>query len=132
MPILIIYATKTRARFEIKFWIKCNASTYFVLRAFPYVGKKEREVGLHEHVTLSLMESHQNTGLNVNTENFFTSLSLARKLLQRNITIVCTVRTHGPEIPSEIQIRKSAPPEESLILLSCKAKKSKVVYLYCS
>ena len=45
-------------KFEIKFWMVCDATTSFVLRAFPYVGREEREVGLGEHVTLSLMEPY--------------------------------------------------------------------------
>ena len=58
------------AKFEIKFWMVCYTTTSFVLRAFPYVGREEREVGLGEHVTLSLMEPYKNTGLNVTTGNF--------------------------------------------------------------
>ena len=37
----------------------CDAGTFFVLRAFPYVGKKEKEVGLGEHATWSLMEQYK-------------------------------------------------------------------------
>ena len=69
------------AEFGIKFWMLCDALTYFVQRAFPYVGKEVKEVGLGKHVTLSLMEPYKNTGHNVTTDNFFISLSLARKLL---------------------------------------------------
>ena len=58
------------AKFGIKFWMVCDTTTSFVLRAFPYVGIEEREVGLGEHVTLSLMEPYQNMGLNVITGNF--------------------------------------------------------------
>ena len=36
----------------------------------PYVGREEREIGLGEHVTLSLMEPYKNMGLNVTTDNF--------------------------------------------------------------
>ena len=46
------------AKFGIKFWMVCDTTTSFVLWAFPYVGREEREVGLGEHVTLSLMEPY--------------------------------------------------------------------------
>ena len=46
------------AKFGIKFWMVCDTTTSLVLRAFPYVGIEEREVGLGEHVTLSLMEPY--------------------------------------------------------------------------
>ena len=58
------------AKFGIKFWMVCDTTTSFVLRAFPYVGREEREVGLGEQVTLSLMEPYKNMGLNVITGNF--------------------------------------------------------------
>ena len=58
------------AKFGIKFWMVCDTTTSFVLQAFPYVGREEREVGLREHVTLSLMEPYKNMGLNVTTGNF--------------------------------------------------------------
>ena len=82
------------ATFGIKFWMVCDTTTSFVLRAFPYAGREEREVGLREHVTLSLMEPYKNTGLNVTTDNFFTSLSLAGKLLQSNIMMLGTTKAH--------------------------------------
>ena len=82
------------AKFGIKFWMVCDTTTFFVLRAFPYVGREEREVGFGDHVTFSLMQPYENTGLNVTTDNFFTSLSLARRLLQSNITMLGTMRAH--------------------------------------
>ena len=82
------------------------------------------------------------TGLNVTTDNFFTSLSVARRLLQSNITMQGTMRAHRREIMSETKLGKDAvcihsafvftPPEESIMSLSYKAKKNKVVYLLCS
>ena len=69
------------AKFGTRFWMVCDTTTSFVLQAFPYVGREEREVGLGEHMNLSLMEPYKNTGLNVTTDNFFTSLSLARRHL---------------------------------------------------
>ena len=123
------------AKFGIKFWMAFDTTTSFVLRAFPYVGREEREVGLGEHETLSLMEPYKNTGLNVTTDNFFTSLSLARRLLQSNITMLGTMRVHRRDIPPETKLGKGAtlysstllftPSEENIMLLSYKAKKIK-------
>ena len=72
------------AKFGIKFWMVCDTTTFSVLWAFPYVDGEEREVGLGEHVTLSLMESYTNMGLNVTIDNFFTSLSLAKRLAEQH------------------------------------------------
>ena len=115
----------------------CDATTYYVLRAFPYVGKEEdrASTGLGEFVTLSLLEPYQNAGLNVTCDNFFTSLSLAKKLLQQHTTIVGTIRGHRREIPNEIRFEKDAAlyssnffftlPPESIMILSYKAKKTR-------
>ena len=129
-------------KFGTKFWMVCDTTTSFVLRAFPYVGREEREVGFGEHVTLSLMEPYKNTGVNVTTDNFFISLSLARRHLQSNITMLGTMRAHRREILPETKLGKGAtlysstflftPPEENIMLLSYKAKKNKVVYLLFS
>ena len=113
----------------------CDTTTSFVLRAFPYFGREEREVKLGEHVTSSLMEPYKNTGLNVTTDNFFTTLSLAKRHLHSNITMLGTMRAHRREIPPEAKLGKGAtlysssflfrPPEENVMLLSHKAKKIK-------
>ena len=72
----------------------CDATTSFVLWAFPYVGREEIEVGLGEHVILSLMEPYKNTGLNVTTDNFLKTLSLVRRHLQSNMRMLVITRAH--------------------------------------
>ena len=69
--IYTIYA-KIPVKFRTKFWMVCDATTY--------AGREEREIGLGEHVTLSLMEQNKNTILHAITDNIFTSLKRARKL----------------------------------------------------
>ena len=59
--LFIQYMPQKPAKFGIKFGTVCDTTTCFVLRAFPYVGKEKREVGLGEHVTLSLMEPYKKT-----------------------------------------------------------------------
>ena len=51
-----------------------------------YIGKKPnagREVNLGEKVVLDLLEGTDAAGRNVTCDTFFTSLSLARKLLKK-------------------------------------------------
>ena len=123
------------ANFGIKFWMLCDATKCYVLQAFPYVGKeKDRaSAGLGEFVILSLLEPYQNAGLNV-TYNFFTSLSLAKKNLQQNATLVGTIKGHPRKIPNKIRFEKDAfysskffftLPLEKTIMLNYKAKKKK-------
>ena len=52
-----------------------------------------REVNLGEKVVLDLLEGTDVAGRNVTCDNFFfTSLSLARKLLKKKVTLVGTIK----------------------------------------
>ena len=53
----IQYIPPKPAKFGIKFWMLCDATTYYVLRAFSYAGKEEHRAsnGLGEFVTLTLL-----------------------------------------------------------------------------
>ena len=77
-----------------------DATTFNGLRAISFVGPENQEGGFGEHVAILLMEAYKNCGLNVTAENFFTSLTLARNLHEKNTTIVGIVRSHDREIPS--------------------------------
>ena len=136
----IQYMAPKLTKFGIKFWMLCNATTYYVLRAFPNVGKEEDRVsiGLGDFVTLSLLEPYRNAGLSITCDIFFTSLSLAKKVLQQHTTLVGNIRGHRRENPNEISFEKDAAlyssnfffmlPPESIMILSYKAKKNKVVF----
>ena len=72
-------------KFSIKFWMAADVKTKYILSSFSYMGKDDShpvEVTLGEHVVLQLLEPYRKTGQNVTTDNFFTSLSLAKTLRQ--------------------------------------------------
>ena len=91
-----LFPTKARCRFtqympnkpdkfDIKFWMAADVQIKYVLRSFPYLGKNHsRPAGLTlgEHVVLQLTESYRKRGRNVTTDNFFTSVNLAKTLRQ--------------------------------------------------
>ena len=54
---------------------------------------------LGEFVVLKLMEPFTRCGRNVTTDNFFTSVSLAKKILAKKTAIIGTVRVHKRELP---------------------------------
>ena len=115
-----------------------DATTYYVLRAFPYVGMEEdrASTGRGEFVTLSLLEPYRNAGLNVTCDNFFTFLSLAKNLLQQYTMIMGTIR----EISNEIRFKKDPVlhsskffftlSPERIMMLSYKAKKQGSVLVF--
>ena len=97
------------AKFGIKFWIICDADTYYVLQVFSYTGKADRiEEGLGNHVVIKLMNPYSGTRLNVITDNFLTNRSTAKKLKKHEITMVGTVCQNRKEIPEEIKLDKES------------------------
>ena len=76
-----------------------------VLRIQPYLGKENevRRLGtVGEDVALRLVSSYEGSGCNIVTDNFFTSLKLARSLKQLNMTLLGTVRKNKKELPCEL------------------------------
>jgi len=133
---------KKPAKFGIKYWMTCDVRTSYMLQATLYVGKEEcPQIGVAEHVVTILMEPYHNTGQNVTTDNFFTSLKVAKNLLQHNITMVGTLRKNKREIPAELLANIRQQPlytsrflftTDGIMILYCKTKKAKDVFLLSS
>ena len=69
-----------------------------------YTGKdagSARELNQGTGIIFDLVEDIENLGRNIICDNFFTNLSLARKLLQKKLTLVGTMRKNKPELPME-------------------------------
>ncbi|CAG5996995.1 unnamed protein product, partial [Menidia menidia] len=82
--------------------LACDLKTKYVCNILPYLGKdptRPRGERVSESVVMRLMEPFLDKGRNVTTDNFFTSLSLAKRLLSRNTTILGTVNRIRQEIP---------------------------------
>ncbi|KAL6470519.1 hypothetical protein MHYP_G00216380 [Metynnis hypsauchen] len=89
-------------KFGIKFWVACDLKSKYICNVFPYLGKDpSRPSGerLSETVVMRLMEPFMDKGRTVTTDNLFTSLSLAQRLLSRKTTILGTVNKSRREIP---------------------------------
>nr|XP_033199850.1 uncharacterized protein LOC117162111 [Bombus vancouverensis nearcticus] len=94
-----LFPSKTRCRFTqymsnkpdkfgIKFWLACDVNSKYTINVFPYLGKdkkRENSISLGEFVALKLMELFTGCGRNLTTDNFFTSASLATKLLAKKL-----------------------------------------------
>ncbi|XP_042070944.1 uncharacterized protein LOC121812530 isoform X3 [Haplochromis burtoni] len=93
---------------------------------------------LSENVVMRLMEPFLDKGRNVTTDNFFTSLSLAQKLLRRKTTILGTVNRIRREIPqSTRQTDRNAFTTQvfstsAATLTAYAAKRKKTVYILSS
>ncbi|XP_024862460.1 uncharacterized protein LOC112450618 [Kryptolebias marmoratus] len=108
-----LFPTKTRCcflqyiatkpdKFGIKFWVACDLKSKYVCNIIPYLGKDpSRPTGgkLSENVVMKLMEPFMDKGRTVTTDNFFTSLSLAKRLLCRKTTLLGTMNKIRRELP---------------------------------
>ena len=139
----IQYMPQKPAKFGIKYWMLCDVKSSYALRAVPYVGGEDwSQVGVAKHVVMSLMEPYHKTGQNVTTDKYFTSLKTAKNLLQHNITKMGTLRKNKKVIPAELHVDTRQQPlytsrffftqENSIVLLYCKAKQKKDVFLLSS
>ena len=94
-----------------------------------------------EFVVMKLLEPYFGGGHNVATDSFFTSLSVSRNLLSKDITLVGTMKSNRREIPPVLHHKKEKPVKiflavkvtsEKSCLFSYKAKKDKIVILLSS
>ena len=147
-----LFPTKARCRFTqympnksdkfgIKFWMAADVDTKYILHSIPYLGKDDSRpagVKLGEHVVLQLIEPYRKTGRNVTTDNFFTSVNLAKTLRQQGISIVGTVNRIRKEIPQEIKKKKEDLCTTKIFKHGCctltvyQAKTAKNVLLLCT
>ena len=133
------YMPNKPGKFGIKFWMLADAEKPYIMNVRPYLGKNfddERGgVQLGEHVVLKLMEPFIDKGYNVTTDNFFTSLRLAKQLGRKKTTLVGTMRGNRKEMPPSFTAKKRQlhsvlqghNVEASCTLLSSQVKKAKVV-----
>ena len=65
-----------------------------------------RETNQGTRIVLYLAEDIDNSCRNITCDNFFTNLSLVRKLLQKKLTLIGTMRKNKPELPTEFTVAK--------------------------
>lgn len=89
-----------------------DAESKYMCNAYPYLGKAEDrapEVNAAQHVVLQLAGPYLKKGRNVTTDNYFTTLSLARELKAQDTSLVIgTVNRKRREVPPEVKSAKGA------------------------
>ena len=95
-------------KYGMKLFLLCDCTTGYTFNGMPYVGREgdERHVGLAEHVVKTLTEPLFNSGVNITTNNWFTSTTLAEDLLRKQVTLLGTMQKIKPAIPPEFQAGK--------------------------
>lgn len=99
----IQYMPAKPSKYGIKiFWV-CDSRSYFGLDGIIYTGRQPGEEvckNLGTKIVLQLCSQFRNTGRNITTDNFFTSVPLAETLLENNLSLVGTLRQNKPDIPN--------------------------------
>lgn len=114
-----------------------------MIDAIPYLGKctDTRGLPLGEYFVKELTRSIHGSNRNVTTDNWFTSIPLAKSLEREpyKLTLVGTLRANKREIPDELKNSRNRAVgtsmfcyDGSLTLLSFKPKPSKIVYMLSS
>ncbi|GAV08486.1 hypothetical protein RvY_18168-1 [Ramazzottius varieornatus] len=135
--------TKPRSKYGLKLFLLCCCRTSYCCNIQLYTGKAPggaAEKNQGQRVVLDLVEYLGNqSGRNVTTDNFFTSLMLGEALLKKNISLVGTMRKNRKEIPSAFLPSKSRTAFSSYFghkpdftLVSYVLKKGKAVVLLSS
>ena len=96
-------------KYGIKVWAICEANTSYAWKMQVYTGKDPtigRKVNQEARFVKDLVKEIENSGRNVTCDNFFTSVSLARDLLQKKLTLVGTIRRNKPELPPKFTLAK--------------------------
>ncbi|XP_052360982.1 piggyBac transposable element-derived protein 4-like [Oncorhynchus keta] len=94
------YIPSKPAKYGIKSWVACDAKSSYAWKMQVYTGKAagggpEKNQGMRVVLDLTTGLS----GRNVTCDNFFTSYDLGQRLLERNLTMVGTVRKNKVELP---------------------------------
>ncbi|KAG4077077.1 hypothetical protein HA402_016064 [Bradysia odoriphaga] len=132
------YMPNKPAKYGIKVWWACDPLTGYPLFGEIYTRQpvSGREVNQGERVIKTLATKFKDTGRNIVTDNFFTTLSLAKSLADWNLTLVGTIKKNKTCIPKEMLADKTREPlstlfgfHENVTICSYVPKKNKAVTL---
>lgn len=105
---MLQYIPTKAAKFGVKFWVLAESVTGYILRMDCYLGKTHQPTPAGEsqgtNVVLSLLQNCNllNKWYHVVCDNFFTSIPLAQKLLEKMTYITGTLRSNR-KMPNAIK-----------------------------
>ena len=112
------YLPAKPTKYGIKVWVRADCTNGFANEFQIYVGKPagtQREVGLGKKVVLALTEKIQHKHHHVFIDNYFNSVELIEKLLERNLFGCGTVRSNVKDLPQQMKpaVRKQKADKEN-------------------
>ena len=109
------YNPNKLAKYGLLFCSLCDSSTSYTYFTLPYAGKPEEiageaakfyVTGTDEYTKYLVTEFNQYNsiqGCNISMEQYFTAVTLAKRVLQNNFTIVGTMWHDRKDIPNELK-----------------------------
>ena len=100
-----IYMPSKPNWYDIKIWVLADSETCYFYNAQIYLGKEGNlpEIRQAKRVVMDLCYPIYQSGHNITTDNFFTSVPLATNLLDKRLTLVGTLLSNKPEVPPDFQ-----------------------------
>lgn len=135
------YIASKPTKYGIKIYALVDAKVFYTSKMEIYPGKQPDGPFKHdnkaESVVLRISSPFLNSGRNITMDNYFTSIPLAQKLLEKKTTLVGTIRKNKREIPPLLVNTKERPVCSSVfafsdtgVLVSYVPKKYKNVLLF--
>lgn len=136
----LVYMPSKPNKYGIKHHAMVDAKTAYLQTFEIYVGNQPDGPYKQPNDTVSIVnrlaEPIKGTGRNITLDNWYTSVPLAKDLLQHKLTLVGTLRKNKKELPSQFLPQKTSEVHSSkfgfckdLTLVSYVPKKSKAVIL---
>ncbi|XP_046685761.1 piggyBac transposable element-derived protein 4-like [Homalodisca vitripennis] len=131
-----VYIAKKPDKYGIKIVTMCDARTYYMIDAIPYIGKDPGKTSADYYVN-NLTKTIHGTGRNIICDNWFMSVPLVEEMAKdHNLTLVGTVRRNKREIPTSFLADKQKPVNTTqfglsgqVMLTSFTPKKNKCVLI---
>lgn len=96
-------------KFGIQFWLAADVKNKYLINDFPYLGRDETRrssIPLSEFAVTKFTDPYLGCERYITTDNFFTSLSLAKKLIAKKTSLVGTIRANRKELPKLAKAKK--------------------------
>lgn len=113
-----MYIPSKPDKYGLKLVTMCDAKTYYMCSAKPYIGKEERqqEYSIPTQYFLYLTDTIKGSNRNCTMDNWFSSCEVAEKLLERKLTMVGTMRKNKADIPKQLIETKGKEVNSSLFV----------------
>ena len=104
------YMPSKPAKYGQKYWCVVDVSSSYLCNFGVYLGRDAtRTAPVGESVVMKLCDPFLNAGRNITTDNFFTSIPLAERLFEQNTTLVGTIKSNKPHLPTMTQKSRTRP-----------------------